>query len=650
MSEAAIAFSPEERARLRSDFPYFCHRLLKINPKIKELVAAKEAGDADVPSGTLIPFVWNEAQHEVWRIMCEQIAAGRPMRFVILKARQVGISTFFCAYIFWMMWRQMHTRAAIVAYEKKTTLAELNETLATFYDALPDGAKPRLRQHHKGARVAKEEMYFDDRKARAKFIVQKKGAGRGIASDVVLCTEVSFYDEADEFFGGFEPTMGSGTGSLLVKESSPEDGYFRTEYEDAKADGVYRRAIFIPWWFMRDLYWRAITRRGKRLFDAQTGSEVVLTPAIRKKQRHLSRLSSKLGRPPIADEQMWWWVHFCDTAYKGDEEWMQQEFPDDDVTAFQKASRSAFKIALPAVAATVEEIEDVFPDMACGTLQSTTYLDASLDYQRVFFEPEPRNGYIDQERRPGLLMLEPPREGFTYVIGADVADAEGEADEDGERAFSVGCVYCCNTRDQIAEWRGHLDPTDWGDELVKLGYFYNTALLVVERNNMGRLTEHRIRQLQYPSHRRFRWPDWNVGPHALTKKEMWETNATTKVLMIGALRQWIKDGLFRVRTPGLQHELAAYRVVRGKFETGDAHADRIIAAALAVQGVEQTEFAYKSIVLGANGMTSSRSAHGMAARILRESKVPPRPTDELPDEFDGLGVERVQDIFAAAGF
>ncbi len=636
-----VLFTAEEKAKLRANFPYFCEKLLKINPKDSELL--ETARNEGAVKGVLIPFRWNKAQNRVWKIMLGMIRRKVPVKLVVLKARQVGISTFFCAYIFWQMWRQTHYRGGIVAYEKKTTLAELNETMNTFWDGLPDGYKPKLRTSGKNARISKEEVYFDDRKSRSLFAVQSPKAIRGLPLDAALCTEVSFYDEADEFFGGFLPAMSNGANTLLVKESSPADGWFKDEYENAKGGFSDSEAVFIAWWMCDDIYSRKIIRRGRRIFDAKDKDlEIKFPKSIRMKQAHLSRLAAREKLPPITDEQMWWWLHKCEADYKGDE-WMQQEFPDDDVTAFQRASRSAFKACLDAVKRTIEEVEEAFPEMECGTLQSSTYLDPSIE-QIVSFEPEMKPGWIDQDHRPGLLMIDPPKPGYTYVIGADVADAEGEEDEEGERAYSVGCVYCCNTREQVAEWRGHLDPTDWGDELVKLGYFYNTALLVVERNNMGRLTEHRIKnQLHYP--RRFRWPDFNVGPEALTKKEMWETNATTKQLMIGSLRQWVRDGLFRVRSEGLQDEMAHYRVTKGRFEARGAFADRIIAASLCIMGVEQTEFAYKSIVMGGNAVQPLRSAHGMAARILRSRQKAPMSSNDLPEEFGALGVSQVTDIF-----
>lgn len=645
--DPARLVSADEIRRYRSSFPSFCDELLWINPKIKELVRQREGGDDSLPRGPLLRFHWNDAQREVWRVMCEQLSKGLPLRFAVLKARQVGISTFFCAYLFWLMWRQKHVRAAVCAYEKKTTLAEMRETMQTFYDMLPADARPALLQKHKGATLGQGDTNFADRHSRCKYVVQKKGAGRGIASDAVLCTEVSFYDEPDEFFGGFVPTMGQGSAALLVMESSPEDGYFKGKYEEYKGDGVYRRAVFIPWWFVRDLYSRELTRAGRKLFDKQTGREVNLGPALRRKQQQLSRAAAAIGRPAITDEQMWWWEHFCETEYDGDTEWMAQEFPDDDVTAFQRASRSAFKVALPMVAASCAERDEVYPDPpGAGTLVSTTYLDATSE-QIVEFAPEHKTGWIDQEKRPGVFILEPPNPDHTYVVGADVADGEGEEDEEGERAFSTGCVYCCDTHEQVAWWRGHIDPTDWGDELVKLGYFYNTALLVVERNNMGRLTEHRIRgQLRYP--RRFRWPDLNVGMTAFKgKQEMWETTATSKPMMISSLKLWLRDRLFIVRDPGLHFELSHYTVSHGKFEPRGAFADRIIAAALCVMGVEQTDYAYKNIVLGGNAVR--QSAHGMAARILRSAKRPPVQTDELPEEFDALGVQKIDDVWDLLG-
>ena len=626
----------ELRERARRNFRFFCRTFLKIKPKTDIAV--------DGASGSLVPFVFNEAQEYVYGILLQMIRDGAPLKLVILKARQFGISTLFCAWIFWKMWRQKHVSAAIVAFRKDTTLKELNETMNTFYSSFPLDYRPQLRSRQKNGRVSKDEMYFADRQCDCMFVVQSAHAMRGVARTDVLTTEVSFYKEAEEFYGGFLPSMQISPTSLLVLESSPADGYFRETYELAKSGKGDRRAIFLPWWFVPSLYSREVVKRGRSLYDKLTGDRITFTKSERDEQSHLSRMARQIGRAPITDAQMYWRQLKIDEDYQGDEEFFNQEYPRDDVSAFERATQSAFKIALPLVRQTSEEVFDLYPDARMVTLRSKTYTDPSLT-QDVEIAEAPRAGWIDQERRPGLFLIREPDPSYTYTIGADVA-SEADDDDESERAFSTACVYCCNTREQVAEWRGHIDPHDFGDELVKLGYLYNTAMICVERNNMGVTTEDRIkRYLNYPM--RFRWPDFNTGLGALTKKEMWETNARTKQLMMGVLKQWLRDNMFIVRSPGLAQELAAYVIKHGRYTTTDEYADRIIAAALAVQCVEQTEFAYKAIVMGANGTIPESSAAGAASRTIKNGVVRPVP-DRLPLELEELTSQRVSDIWDLA--
>ncbi len=617
----------EYTRRLRSDFEFFCVEKLKINPKNKDLSKGK------AQNGPLIPFKWNKAQRHVWKIMQKLIAKGLPIKLVILKARQIGCSTLFCAYIFWQMWRQKNYRSGIVAYEKLSTLKELNETMATFYDCLPEEDKPALRAKG-GTRISKDEVYFDDRKSRCSFVVQSPKANRGVALDGVLTTECSFYDQPDEFYGGFLPAMSAGPSSILVMESSPADGWFRDTYFHAKDEENDRTAIFIPWWMCDDLYIRKTYVHNGNRYDWETRKRVDLPKHVKQAQRKVTKMRMEAEGLPVTDEQMWWWWKTCTGQYQGDEEWMRQEYPDDDITAFQRATRSAFKDSMVMVNKTVTAAFSL-PELAVGTLRSSTYDNNEID-QVVAFEPDLTGKYINQENHPGLIMFRKPVPGYTYVLGADVADGSGEDDEEGERAFSVATVYCCNTREQVATWRGHIDPTDYADELVKLAYFYNTAMINLERNNMGRLTEHRVRnQLRYPL--RFRWPDLKIGPEKLTKYDFWETNSNTKPMMIASFRQWTRDGLFLVYDPGLQTEMLNYRVVQGKYAPARGYfADRIIAASLCVMAVEQTEFKYKNIVVAAEFPTDLRSAAGAAVRVLHAKKPGKIDEKDLPEEFDEM--------------
>jgi len=64
-------------ARVRSDLPYFTEHCLKLRPK----------------TGSLAAFLFNPAQLELHRRIEEQKAKTGRVRVIILKARQLGIST-----------------------------------------------------------------------------------------------------------------------------------------------------------------------------------------------------------------------------------------------------------------------------------------------------------------------------------------------------------------------------------------------------------------------------------------------------------------------------------------------------------------------------------------------------------------------------
>jgi hypothetical protein len=71
----------ERATRLANDLEFFATERLKIRPK----------------AGSLAPFDFNPAQHELHRRLEEQKAKTGRVRAIVLKARQMGISTYVAA-------------------------------------------------------------------------------------------------------------------------------------------------------------------------------------------------------------------------------------------------------------------------------------------------------------------------------------------------------------------------------------------------------------------------------------------------------------------------------------------------------------------------------------------------------------------------
>jgi hypothetical protein len=383
--------------------------------------------------------------------------------------------------------------------------------------------------------------------------------------------------------------------------------------------------------------------------DAQSEEPVKFTTADRKEMEFLwaehRKINERIGRDilkPITEEQMWWWRWHCDNRMEGDEEYMRQEFPRDDVSAFERGTISAFRVCLSMARETVASAPADCPDYAEGTLEAESDMgNAMLEEQQVAFSEKKRIGKFWQEREPGMEIYFPPVPGYTYTVGCDVADDIETAQDPDDAAFSVISVYCCNTHEQVAEWRGSIDPHDLGDEVAKVGYFYNTAIVCVEYNNMGITTIDRLTiYLNYPN--RFKWPIMDEAGKLHKHKEMWWTDDKSKQLMIGSFRHAVKAGLYKVRSSGLYNEMLGYQNYDGKYEPGpDTFADRVIAAALSWQCVttDQAGDELQTLVWGSAMNAPQKSAgvaQGQAKRYVVAANRSPHDAVPrgLPMEFD----------------
>lgn len=91
-----------------------------------------------------------------------------------------------------------------------------------------------------------------------------------------------------------------------------------------------------------------------------------------------------------------------------------------------------------------------------------------------------------------MWIWKAPDPSHKYIVTADVA--RGDAED-----FSGCHVIDMNTWEQAAEYLGKIPPDKYGEFLAKIGYTYNTALIVNERNAIGLVTSMKLRDLKYPN-------------------------------------------------------------------------------------------------------------------------------------------------------
>jgi hypothetical protein len=180
----------------------------------------------------LQPFVLNEAQKDLFN------ALNANKRVIILKARQLGFSTAITGYFYHKTITTPGTNTALIGYNSDLT-AELLDKIKTFYRSTPDELKPTLQYN------SKYEISFPKIDSKIIVMPSTENVGRGYTFNYVLCTELAFWDKAEEKMASLEATAEKGT---LVIESTPNGvaNLFHRTFVSERNDYVKKE---YGWWW-----------------------------------------------------------------------------------------------------------------------------------------------------------------------------------------------------------------------------------------------------------------------------------------------------------------------------------------------------------------------------------------------------------------
>ncbi len=188
-------------------------------------------------SGRNIPLVPNRVQREYER--------RRGQRNIVLKARQMGISTWVSGRLFLKTITQPGTLTVQVAHTQEAA-ESIFRMVHRFMQHLPR----RIRMGAlRTSRCSRRQIIFPalDSEYRVETAADPN-AGRGLTITNLHCSEVARWGgEASETLQGLRAAMPA-TGELVL-ESTPmgAGGCFWQEWQEAEATGLMRH--FFPWWW-----------------------------------------------------------------------------------------------------------------------------------------------------------------------------------------------------------------------------------------------------------------------------------------------------------------------------------------------------------------------------------------------------------------
>jgi hypothetical protein len=185
-------------------------------------------------------FRLNRAQQEYSGVCLKENAN----RNVVLKARQVGVTTYIAARFFVQTISRPGTLSMQVTQDRESA-EDIFRIVRRFWENMPDDfRKGYLRTSHRNAR----QLVFPALDSEYCLASAGENAGRGRTIQNLHCSEVSRWGgEGEEALASLRSAVVPGGDIVLESTPNGAGGLFYEEWQRAEETG-YRRHFF-PWWF-----------------------------------------------------------------------------------------------------------------------------------------------------------------------------------------------------------------------------------------------------------------------------------------------------------------------------------------------------------------------------------------------------------------
>ena len=363
--------------------------------------------------------------------MCKALERGAT-KFLILKARQLGMTTFFIALdLFWAF----RNRGLLGSFVTHTDQAKANfrNIIKIMISQLPKTHKVKWDQENRDLIMFRNGSMLQYLVAGTKEKV-KGGLGRSSANNFIHATEVAFWGSPDDL-NELAATMSTHYPHRLNVEETTANGFnFWEERWRESQDDPTVCCIFVGWW--RHDHYRFSQNDPRFLQFMPKGKETSLT----RLERHRVLEVKKRYGFDISAEQIAWYRWKLETETLGDQTKMDEMFPFLEEDAFVSTGAQFFSSA---------HITQAQKDARLKLLLPFIY-DMGDHWQDTRVIP------TKHVKRAQLKVWEEADPNGHYVIGCDPAYGSGpEADS------SVICVARCfsDRLVQVAEFVSPLVST-----------------------------------------------------------------------------------------------------------------------------------------------------------------------------------------------
>lgn len=569
------------RIRQKHDYPFWAAMFAYIKRK---------------GGGTDVLFRLNRSQRKLIKRLEKMRKAGKPIRLILLKARQWGGSTAIQIYMAWLqLVHEVGLNSLIIAHQG-TGSDEIKDMFDRMIKSYPVEMLHELGDAYapnepKMVGVGKSGNIFRVPQRNCKIKIgtaERPNSCRGGDYNLVHLSEVALWKETD----GKKPediVRSACSGILLrpytmiVYESTPNGvgNFFHKEYLAAKKGLSQFEAMFVAWFEIEqyELPFENEAQKyelAKKLFANRRNEE------IKSDREEPGTYLWRLWEKGATLEAIHWYVsERSKYTNHGD---MASEYPSDDIEAFTYSGRKVFSS---------EDVEQFRP--ACRAPRWIGEIYGSADEGEKAIE-----GLRFKKEADGRLFMwhdveRSDEEEVTdrYLVIVDVCKGHTKnADFADILVIDRLSMMDGEPPEVAAEWHGHIDMDKLAWKATQVAAYYNNALLVIESNTLETNNTkgeaeyiltliHEVYGRQLYA-RKQSAEDIRQG---LPKKYGYHTNPLTKKVVIYNLKVVIRERLYIEREEACLDEYLTYvETENNVFEAMEGyHDDRLMTRAIGMQ-------------------------------------------------------------------
>lgn len=506
------------KLRCRHDFEYWCARCVTIKHKTCE---------HDVP------FVLNAAQRYVVDALEDQRTAGRPMRLIVLKARQWGASTLIQAYMAWIQICVHRNWNSLICAHVKDAASAIRGAYTKLLEHYPSeywegDDEPEFRPYERAQNI----RVIKGRGCRVTIgSSESQDSFRGADYAMAHLSETAFWNATPQ--RSPEQCVRAVCGavayipdSLIIMESTANGvgNYFHREWLRCKKGDGDKQAVFVPWYNI-EMY--SLTPPDVRAFAG----------SLSEYEQHLWNLGLDL------DQIYWFRMKLREYPTM---ESFQAEYPTSDTEAFASSGSGVF------ASATIERLRK-------GCAEPSLTGEAANTGGRIEFLPDSKGR---------LKVWHLPADGEDYVVAVDVGGRSDKADWSVVAVMRRTAGAGDTIGEIVAQWRGHCDHDILVDKAEDIARLYNNALLIIESNTLesevyggaysGDANLFVLNRLAERYNNLYMRRSFDSLTRTTTHRVGFHTNTATKSMLISELVEATRKGSFVERDADACDEFLSY--------------------------------------------------------------------------------------------